>query len=39
MPVVNHVQTHEIPISRHITKGISWSDISYTPVKYFCMTN
>jgi len=22
-------QTHEIPFSRHIAKGISWSDISF----------
>jgi hypothetical protein len=33
-PMLEHVQTHEIPFSRPIAKGISWSDMSYVPMIY-----
>jgi hypothetical protein len=28
-PVFQCVETHEIPFSRPIAKGISWSDVSF----------
>jgi hypothetical protein len=31
-PVLQHVQTHKIPFSRHIAEGNSWSDVSYIHV-------
>ena len=33
-PVLQCAETHEIPFSRPIAKGISWSDIIYVPQIY-----
>ena len=33
-PMFQCVETHEIPFSRTIAKGISWSDIIYVPQRY-----
>jgi hypothetical protein len=37
-PVEFHVQTHEIPFSRHIAKGISWSDVIYIYTFHIVLT-
>jgi hypothetical protein len=31
-PVLQHVQTHEIPFSRYSMEGISWFDVSITVI-------
>jgi hypothetical protein len=36
-PVFQCVETHEIPFSRPIAKGISWSDIIYVPQIYISL--
>jgi len=33
-PMLEHVQTHEIPFSRYIAKGIAWSCMNCRPLIY-----
>jgi len=34
MPMLQHVQTHKVTISRYIANGISWSCMNYIPMIY-----